>query len=88
MRATSSVMVNGLTENVSRKDGKTYRRAFLFVQGEDPGSLEASIPQDSLTLVKAVTDHIGKPCTATLNLREFKGTLYVDLVALHPVNAK
>jgi hypothetical protein len=88
MRATASVTVNGLTENVSRKDGKTYRRAFLFVQGEDPGSLEASIPQDSLALVKAVTDHIGKPCTATLNIREFKGTLYVDLVALQPLSGK
>jgi hypothetical protein len=88
MRCVAQVMVNGLGENVSRKDGKTYRRAHLFVQGEDPGSLQASIPQDSLVLAKAVTDHVGKVCTATLNLREFKGTLYVDLAALQPLSSK
>jgi hypothetical protein len=88
MRAIAQVMVNGIGENVSRKDGKTYRRAYLFVQGEDAGALEASLPQDSPTLVKTVTDQIGKMCTATLNLREFKGTLYVDLVALQPMGSK
>lgn len=88
MRCIAQVMVNGIGENVSRKDGKTYRRAHLFVQGEDPGSLEAGLPQDSLLLVKSVTDHVGKLCTATLNVREFKGTLYVDLVALQPLSGK
>ena len=86
MRVEAQAVVNDAGEHVSKKDGKTYRRAYLFIPGEDRGSLEASIPGDAEALYKKVKELTAKLCRATLNIRDYKGTLFIDLVHLELVN--
>lgn len=86
MEVTANVKVNGMSEREYK--GKVYKSANLYIDGRDADSIKVGIPESALGLPKQVQDNMDKRCKAVLNLREFKGTLYVDLVALEPMGGK
>jgi hypothetical protein len=84
MEMTAIVKVNGTSEREYK--GKVYKTANLYIDGRDADSIKVGIPESATTLPKQVQDYMDKKCKAVLNLREFKGTLYVDLVSLEPLS--
>ena len=86
MEVTANVKVNGMSEREYK--GKVYKTANLYIDGRDADSIKVGIPETAPALPKQVQDNMDKRCKAVLNLREFKGTLYVDLVSLQPMGSK
>jgi hypothetical protein len=84
MELTGIVKVNGISEREYK--GKVYKTANLYIDGRDADGLKVGIPESATTLPKLVQDNMDKRCKAVLNLREFKGSLYVDLVSLEPLS--
>jgi hypothetical protein len=84
MELTAIVKVNGTSEREYK--GKVYKTTNLYIDGRDEDSLKVGMPESAPALAKQVQDFMDKKCKAVLNLREFKGTLYVDLVSLEPLS--
>jgi hypothetical protein len=80
MEVNAIVKVNGLGEREYL--GKVYRTANLYIDGRDADSVKANLPDHAPGLVKAVQEHMDKRCKAVLNLRNFKGAFFLDLVSL------
>lgn len=81
MRATAMVTVLGV-ESKHGKEGRTFNRAHLFFMGEDMGAMECGVPDDKVGLMDALRANSNKPCEVTLNIRVYKGTTFVDCVAI------
>jgi len=83
MELTAIVKVNGFTEREFK--GKVYRSANLYIDGKDGDSVKAGIPEALPGLPKLVQDCLDQRCKATFNLRNFKGSYFLDLLNLEPV---
>jgi hypothetical protein len=75
----------GITTNPPRKDGKVYESVHLFIDGEGGGDLRANLGEDAHALRGHVTACRMKEVRAKINVREFKGSLFVDLVSVEPL---
>lgn len=81
MRVQAQVLVCGVGERKSQKDGKIYHTVTLYADGADAGALDCSVPGDgsALSELKAAA---GRKVDVILNIRSFKGTTYVDCLGV------
>lgn len=80
MRVNAMAVVNGVDSRVSNKDGKTYNKVHLFLQGEDMGAMECNVPNDKPDMLKLLRESGGKVGKVVLNIRIYKGSTFVDCV--------
>ncbi len=80
MELTAIVKVNGISEREFQ--GKVIRTANLYVDGRDPDLLKVGISEQASQLIKTVQDCMDKRCKAVVNMRQYKGATYLDLVSL------
>lgn len=79
-------VVMGVKSRPSQDGTRTYRTAVLYFE-EDTSTLEASISDDHEHLYKQMEAHKMKPCQITVNLREFKGQRFIDVLGYSPTGS-
>jgi hypothetical protein len=80
-----SCLCLGITASASRKDGKTYESVHLFVEGKDGGELRVHLSPTALELRSQVLALRLKQVRARVEIREFRGTLFLDLFSLDAI---
>ncbi len=75
----------GITSNPSRKDGKVYESVHLFVEGPGGGELRVHLGTTATELRSKVVALRLKEVRAQVEIREYKGSLFLDLVSLEPI---
>ena len=78
-RLKSECVLMGVQKN-SGKDGKVYATATLYFP-EDKSSMPIGLDHKNPTLLSQVEGLEMAPGMATIGVREFKGTRYLDLVS-------
>lgn len=81
MRVQAQVLVCGVGERKSAKDGRVFHSVTLYGEGQDAGALECSVPNEG-TVLSDLKASAGKKAEVVLNIRTFKGTTYVDCVGV------
>lgn len=82
-RFYADAMISGVGQRMG-KDNRLYHTLSMFVQGEDGGNMDCSLPHDKPEFINKVKGHIGKVCKVTVNIRNYKGTSYTDCIAIEP----
>jgi hypothetical protein len=77
----------GITSSPSRKDGKVYESVHLFVDGPGGGELRVHLGTTATELRSQVQALRLKEVRAEIEIREYKGSLFLDLVSLKPSQA-
>ena len=82
MRVSAQAMVLGVDSKHAKDSSRIYNKVHLFVPGEDMGAIECGVPEDKAGLLQQLREVSGKSALLTLNIRTYKGTTFVDCVAV------
>jgi len=74
----------GSKSELSKDRSRTFRRALFFFP-DDTSQIEVNVSDEHEHLLKLMAGHELKPCRVTINLREYKGVKFVDLLEYAPV---
>ena len=80
----ANCVVMGVKSKPSQDGTRTYRTAMLYFD-DDTTSLEASISDEHL--YKLMEANKMKPCHLTVNLREYKGQRFIDVLGYSPTGS-
>ena len=79
-------VVMGVKSRPSPDGKRMFRNAVLYFE-EDTSTLEANISEDHEHLYKLMDANKMKACQITVNLREYKGQRFLDVLAYQPISA-
>jgi hypothetical protein len=82
----ANCVVMGVKSKPSQDGSRTYRTAMLYFE-DDTTSLEASISDEHEHLYTLMASNKMKPCHLTVNLREYKGQRFIDVIGYSPTGA-
>ena len=77
-----SCVCMGITSSASRKDGKTYESVHFFVEGQNGGELRVHLAATATELRSQVLALRQKQVRVQVEIREYKGSFFLDLVSL------
>ena len=80
-----SCVVMGVKSRPSPDGKRVFRNAVLYFD-EDTSTLEANISEDHEHLYKLMEANKMKACQITVNLREYKGQRFIDVLGYQPVH--
>lgn len=83
-KLTANCVVMGVKSRPSQDGKRIFRNAVLYFE-EDTTTLEASISDEHEPLYKQMEANRMKPAQVTVNLREYKGQRFLDVIAYQPV---
>ena len=79
-------VVMGVKSRPSPDGKRVFRNAVLYFE-DDTSTLEANISEDHEHLYKLMEANKMKACQITVNLREYKGQRFIDVLGYQPVHA-
>ena len=79
-------VVMGVKARLSQDGKRMFRNAVLYFE-DDTTTLEASVSEDHEQLYKLMEANKMKPCQIIVNLREYKGQRFLDVIGYQPVGA-